>query len=174
MTTDNAANDLASLAYSRGSPRKTFVVGLGNLLLKDEGIGVHVVQRIQQMGLPIEAIDIGTAGLDIVDLMIAAERLIIIDAALMGREAGSVVRFDLEEANFLSTQRSFSLHEAGFAAIIELAEALGIKPKVTVIGIQPKEVDWGTDLSPELEAKIAEIIDLVLKELGLEEVRLRA
>jgi len=142
------------------------VVGIGNLLLKDEGIGIHVIQALERMpwSMDFEVIDGGTSP-DLFPLLESVDKLILIDAAKGGGEPGDIYRFTLDG---LSTENSTntSVHQVGLVETLRMMEALGTAPEKTiVIGIEPKEIGWGLELSPELERKIPEIIAMVHGEL---------
>ena len=144
------------------------VVGVGNLLLKDEGVGIHVVQHLQEMDLPpdIELIDGGTAP-DLIAYIKAGDKLIIVDAAKAGGEPGTVYRFLPEE---LATETSTlaSAHELGVESNLRLMSLMGNEPReIVIIGVEPKEIDWGTELTAELQQRIPKILDTVLKETGI-------
>ncbi len=149
---------------------KTIVIGVGNLLLKDEGVGVHAVRELQkEKNLPgVEVVDGGVAGIGLIDLFQGAEKLILVDAAEMALPPGSVVRFTPEEIRSRADveRPRFSSHEVGVLEVLEVARALGqCPPEVVVIGIQPKEISWGTELSPEVEASLPRVVSLVLEEI---------
>ena len=150
---------------SRNKPR-IVVVGIGNLLLKDEGIGVHVAQALEKALSPIdfEVIDGGTSP-DLLRLVDCVDRLILVDAAKGGGEPGDIYRFTLDG---LSPENSVntSVHQIGLVETLMVMRALGTAPEKTVIiGVEPKEIDWGLELSPELERKLPEIIHVVHEEL---------
>jgi hydrogenase maturation protease len=145
---------------------RTVVIGVGNLLMKDEGIGIHVMKALQEMPLPdnVTIIDGGTSP-DIIACTRSGDKLIIVDSARAGGEPGAIYRFqpdDLED----SAGEVLSVHELGVPQNLRLMLLSGNGPsEVIIIGIEPKEIDWGTELSPELEGKIPEIIAVVLKEI---------
>ena len=151
----------------QGHP-KVVIIGVGNLLMKDEGIGIHAVQRLQEMELPgeIDIIDGGTSP-DIVAYTRAGNKVIIIDSAKAGGEPGAIYRFrpeDLED----NAGEILSAHEMGIPQNLKLMALSGNKPsEIVIIGIEPKEIDLGTELSPELESKMPDIIQVVLGEIGI-------
>ena len=77
----------------------TLVLGVGNLLMSDDGVGVHAVQRLEKRTLPpgVEVLDGGTCGLDLLQFFEGVERLIVLDAANLGREPGAIVRLEGED-----------------------------------------------------------------------------
>jgi hydrogenase maturation protease len=151
------------------TPSRIVVVGVGNLLLKDEGIGIHAVRALQEIDLPpdIKIIDGGTSP-DLIAYTRAGDKMIIIDAAKAGGRAGSIYRFKPED---LAAGKGTltSAHEMGVAENLKLMTLTGNQPReIVIIGIEPKDIDWGTELSPELQAKLPEIIRIVLGEIGLD------
>ena len=150
---------------SQDRKEKVVVVGVGNLLLKDEGIGVHVARELENIPSPpnveLEIIDGGTSS----DLEVGkADKLIIIDAAMMGGKAGDVYRLSPEDVNL-----SFhpTVHEVSLLYELELKKILKLPHprKVIMFGIEPQEIGWGLELSEELKQKIPQILSLVREEL---------
>lgn len=147
------------------------VIGVGNLLLKDEGIGIHVVQALQEIDLPpdVRLIDGGTSP-DLIAYTRAGDKLIIVDAARAGGEPGMIYRFkpqDLAKEKAALT----SAHEMGVVENLKLMSLTGNEPKeIIIIGIEPKEIDFGTELTPELRQKVPQIVKVVLKEMGLSQL----
>jgi len=150
----------------KGSPRIT-ILGIGNLLLKDEGIGVHLVQKLADVvdKTKVNIIDAGTSPdfLSLVDGNI--DKLIVVDAVKAGSEPGTIYRFSPDNLDLDSTWL-ISLHDIGVLDSLKIMSLFDRLPESTVIiGIEPKTIDFGLDLSPEVEEKLPEIINLVLKEI---------
>ena len=144
------------------------VLGVGNLLLKDEGVGVHVVERLREMELPedVEVKDGGTGGFHLLDDVEGREKVIVVDAVKAGMTPGTLYRFDAKDIE-VTRKISISLHDINLADMLSLADMLGKKPDTVVIGVEPKDMGAGLELSPEIEARIPEIIGLVIKEIKL-------
>jgi len=148
--------------------KKIVILGMGNVLLKDEGVGIHIIHALQNSLLPINAnleiIDGGTSP-NVLYLLDEADSLIIIDAVEGGSEPGTIYRFregDVEQEG----KCLLSMHQIGLLEDIEMMEYTGDRPKDTVIiGVEPKEIGWGLELSPELEQKIPQIVKVVLEEI---------
>lgn len=143
------------------------VVGVGNLLLKDEGIGVHIAHALQQIDIPRGAkiIDGGTSS-DLPYYLRDVDKLIIIDAVKAGGKPGTVYRFHPHDVN-IESEEILSVHELGLEQSLKMMSLMGSEPKeIVIIGIEPKEIDWGTELSAELQQKIPEIVNLVLNEIS--------
>ena len=147
---------------------RTVVIGVGNLLLKDEGVGIHAVRALQEEALPagVEVIDGGVAGVGLLDLFSGAQKLLLIDAADMGLEPGTAVRFTPEDVRFQSGELKLSTHDLALPEVLALARTLDQCPsEVVILGIQPKEISWGTELTPEVRAAVPKVVEWVLKEI---------
>jgi hydrogenase maturation protease len=157
------------------SSRRVLVVGLGNILLKDEGVGVHAATELQKMKLPenVEVIDGGTAGLDVLLCQDEAYKLVVIDATAGGREPGTIykARFAGDQKNKLLSgltpeQPSISLHQLGMVEALLIAEKTGCGPEeVVIVGIEPVEIDAGLEPSDKIKQKIPEVVNAVLEEI---------
>jgi len=146
---------------------RTVVIGVGNLLLKDEGIGIHALRALQELDLPpgISLIDGGTSP-DLIAYTRAGDRMVIIDAAKGGGKPGTIYRYRPED---LAAGRGTltSAHELGVVENLKLMALTGNEPRETVIiGVEPKEIDWGTELSPELKKRLPAIVKAVLREIN--------
>lgn len=151
-----------------GSPRKVLILGVGNLLLSDEGVGVHVANEIMKMELPpdVSVVEGGTDGFRLMNVIMGFDRLIIIDAVRGGAEPGSIYRFDLEDMSEGSDLYKTSVHQVGILEVIRLSRLVaGKTPQTTIIGVEPKSLEMGMELSPEIQSKMPRIIGLVLEEL---------
>jgi hydrogenase maturation protease len=152
--------------------RKIVILGVGNLLLRDEGVGVHLIQSLDKDDLPLKAdsyqlsvIDGGTSP-ELAPLVEGADKLIIIDAVKGGKEPGTIYRFNIDDVILNSSMR-LSLHQMGVVDNLRMLELLGKRPKTTiVIGIEPKTMDCGLELSTEIQSKIPKITSLLIKELS--------
>jgi hydrogenase maturation protease len=150
-------------------PPATVVIGLGNPLRGDDGVGVRVVEVLAAQPLPqdVEVADGGTQGLGIVSLMEGRRRAIVVDAAGVGRSPGQFVRFTLDEARLLGDDQPLSVHAAGLGDALLLAQVLGTLPdEVIIFGVQPSRVQWDSSLSPEVEAALPALIAAVLAEVA--------
>jgi hydrogenase maturation protease len=141
------------------------IVGIGNLLLSDEGVGIHAVSCLSQQELPpdIEVLDGGTSGADLVDYLAGRVKVIVIDAASGNGPPGTIYRCKASE--LIGQEGSLSLHEFGLADSLHMAEQLGCAPQaVIVLGVQPATLEPGMELSPEIAAVLPHIINLALAE----------
>lgn len=146
----------------------TLVIGLGNALRADDGVGARVAQALAERALPgdVEVVEGGTLGLDLVNLMEGRRRVILVDAAEMGRTPGEFVRFGLDEVSLLAEDRYASVHAAGLRDALLLAQVLGALPEeIVIFGVQPDSLEWRETLSPAVEARLPHLIAAVQAEL---------
>lgn len=144
------------------------VLGLGNPLRGDDGVGPRVIKELTRRGLPdgVTALDVGNAGLDLLNILEGWERAVVVDAAEIGQEPGRFMRFTPNEARLTQTGGRFSLHNAGLSEALALADALGwTLPTLVIFGVQPAEFGWKAELSPAVEAAIPTLTDVVMNEL---------
>jgi len=156
--------------------KRVLVLGIGNILLRDEGVGVHVVREMQRRNMPdfVRLVDAGTAGLDILLSAEKARKLIVIDALKAGGEPGTVYRLRLKSEQKDELIRIFggkeasimSLHQVGLVEALRIADRMQCAPKeIVIIGVEPKEVDYGLELTNSVRRKILKIINTVLEEI---------
>ncbi|MFC1852096.1 HyaD/HybD family hydrogenase maturation endopeptidase [candidate division CSSED10-310 bacterium] len=147
-------------------PKKIVILGVGNLLLSDEGVGVHVAQEMMNMTLPsgIEVVEGGTDGFGLIDIIRKTDRLVIIDAVKGGAQPGSIYRFDIDDVPDSPALFKTSVHQIGILEVIHISELIGKKPHTTIIGIEPASIEMGMELSPDIKALMSKIIELVLNE----------
>jgi hydrogenase maturation protease len=146
----------------------TIILGLGNALRGDDGVGPAVIEWLDRQELPpgVETIDGGTSGLDIVSILMGRERAIIVDAANVRQAQGRWVRFTPDMAQFKNSGATLSLHSAGLAEALTLGAALNVLPPTIIIyGVQPQNLDWTSQLSDEVQAAVIEVGQAILREL---------
>jgi hydrogenase maturation protease len=147
--------------------KKIIILGVGNLLLSDEGIGVHVAQKLMDIVFPpeVEVVEGGTDGFGLINVLLGADRLILVDAVKGGGRPGSIYRFDLEECRPFPDHYKTSIHQISILEVLNLSDLIGHTPRTTVIGVEPKSLQMGMELSPEVEAQIPKVINLVKEEV---------
>lgn len=146
---------------------KIAVLGIGNPLCRDDGLGIRVVHIMQSSGYAgVDIIDGGTAP-DLFSLLDeSVEKLVIVDALRGKGEPGSIYRLEIGAENISSAQSAASLHGLGVLDSLQLMARLGIRPpKVIIIGVEPFDVANGLGLSPQMEALVPQIITAVEREL---------
>jgi len=142
-----------------------FVLGIGNVLLRDEGIGCHVVHALEEIPLPdVKIIDGGTFP-DVLQLFEDADKLVIVDAVKGGGMPGQIYRFHPEDIT-LEQKPLLSLHDMSLVDSLKLMQLWHNIGEAVIIGVEPREINWGLELSPELQEKMPQIIDAILAELN--------
>jgi hydrogenase maturation protease len=143
--------------------RPILILGLGNILMRDEGVGVRVVEAMRGMDWPpaVEIMEGGTAGLGLLDTICDRERVIVLDAVQCEGGPGTVVQFRVNPAQAGSIPSApVSLHEVGFVEVLRAARLLNAAPReVIVLGVKPAAVESGLELSPEVVAAIPKVIE---------------
>lgn len=147
---------------------KALVLGLGNILLQDEGVGVRAVERLQHHpALPadVEVLDGGTLGLELLSRFEGIERLIVVDAVDAGARPGTLMRFAGEEIP-ASRGPIMSPHQVSLPHLLALAELQGILPgKVVLCGMQVQQIGMGFGLSPPVAAQLDALVQAVVEEV---------
>ncbi len=152
---------------------KVLIVGVGNELLGDEGLGVHVARSLlaaQASPPQVEVLEAGTSLLDVVQEMSRYSRVIIVDAVRAGQEPGTLYRAETlaDLAGHLETILPISLHQWSLIETLRAAETLGLLPgQLTLVGAEPESIAPGTELSPRLARAAQRITSMLLKELGV-------
>ena len=141
------------------------VLGLGNLLLADEGVGVHVAQRMLdgEDNDDTVVLDVGNAVLDAMPAIASADKVIVVDAMKGGGTPGSVYRVALDECEHpgpIGSVHGFDLQSAMY-----LAGSRSV-PEVIVIGVEPDVIGWSTGLSDAVSDAVPHVIETVQKELA--------
>jgi hydrogenase maturation protease len=147
---------------------KIIVLGIGNLLLSDDGVGVHVINKLEnEFEFPenIRLIDGGTKGLDLLPFIEDSDRVLIVDAANFRKEPGAIDTVEGDKIPaFLSTK--LSVHQIGLPDLLFAAKLMEITPsEMCLIGIQPKSMETGTELSEEVKNRLDVLTGKVLQQL---------
>jgi hydrogenase maturation protease len=148
-------------------PRNVLILGVGNLLLTDDGFGVHVINALRETPLPpnVRLIEAGIVSHQLIPEFHAADLLIFIDAVEAGDTPGSIFRFRPEDMQFMS-QLKVSLHDISLIDVLHMTALTGERPETIIIAVQPKDVkSCSMELNDEVKAVIPKVIDLVFEEL---------
>ncbi len=156
------------LAGSFEKVERIAVLGLGNILLSDEGLGLRAVEKLKkEYHLPedVRIVEGGTGGIDLLYDISGLGKLLVLDAVRGGRPPATFYRLREEEVKGYLKMR-VSLHELGLQEILSLLDTLG-KPvgEVVVLGLEPKNLKPGIGLSPEVEGKLPLLIGEAVKQL---------
>lgn len=145
------------------------VLGIGNLLLGDEGAGIRVVEELgarYTMPPEVEAIDGGTMGLELLPYLTGRRLLLIVDAVSTGAPPGTVVQMELTDPSGFFRGK-ISPHQIGIAEVLSVAAFTNELPeRIMLIGVVPKEMATGLALSPEIAARIGVMAEMVAAELA--------
>lgn len=143
------------------------ILGIGNILLMDEGIGVHTVDRLRNIPLPsdVELMDGGTMGIDLLFSIEGRRKVIVIDTVKAGEPPGTMYRFT--DKDLISKKEALrTAHGIDFSDVVRTAQMMGTKPdEVVFIGIEPESMEEGMELSPLIASRIPALIKLVTDEL---------
>ncbi len=147
---------------------KIIVLGIGNILLSDEGVGPKVAWRLKaeyQFPPNVEIYDGGTTGLGLLPYIAEADYLVIVDAIEGPGEPGSVYRYTVDDFN-LNIPKKMSIHDVGLIECLALAELDGKTPRQTIIiGVKPKTLAPGMELTEVVSAKMDELVTMTVKEI---------
>jgi hydrogenase maturation protease len=148
--------------------KKVIICGIGNTLLQDEGVGVHVVRELQKLPLPpsVEVIEAGTMLLDFIFQMREARQVILVDAMRADGPPGSIYLLDARDLLQARTDQPLSLHQVGAVQILKIMALEKDPPPCLVIGIEPASLEWGLELSETIKEKMPEILKVVQDEIG--------
>lgn len=146
------------------------IIGIGNYLMGDEGIGIHAVKKLNEISWPngAQIIDGGTSGISLIHLIEGRRLVIIIDCADFGGKAGEVRIFNPDDLRH-DERACVSLHTTDLLTVLELARRTGRYPdKVLIVGIQPEKIEMGIKLSMEVQRALDglhEVINLEIQKL---------
>ena len=153
---------------------KRLIIGAGNILLSDEGIGIHIIKELENdasfndgTNAITEYVDIGTSSIDIsAYLSEDTEKIVIIDSIISSDfTAGTVFKLTIEDLR-KKQAKSFSLHQMELVDSLKLLSMTGRLPQILIIGVVPNDTDsFSLDLSFEMKSKLPQIMDKVKKEI---------
>jgi hydrogenase maturation protease len=145
----------------------TVVLGLGNILHSDDGVGPQAIDRLRaEVALPtgVALVEGGTLGLELLTYLWDCSHLIIIDAVDVGEKPGTVIRLTGQDLNTLPGNSS--VHQLGVADLLAALRVLDAQqPTVVLLGVQPASTEWGLDLSPAVATAMDSLVKSVVKEL---------
>jgi len=151
-------------------PLRITVLGVGNLLLTDEGVGVHVAQALlsgdYEFPPEVEVIEGGTDGFGLLHIITATDYLLIIDAVKGGDEPGAIYRFEVADITASVDTFKTSVHQISILEVLNFADLVGQKPKTIIFGVEPESTAPCLELSPCIAAKLPRIIEFVQAEIA--------
>lgn len=148
--------------------KKAVVLGVGNLIMADEGVGVRVVEALERdYRLPpgVAAIDAGTSGMEMLEELSHLDFLLVVDAVAAGKPPGTLVKL-AGEAVPVFFRRNLSPHGIGLSDVLAALEFMDAAPReVVVIGVQPVSLELSTELTPAIAARVPELVAMTVAEL---------
>jgi len=145
----------------------TLVLGLGNLVHSDDGVGVHAIQRLQcdaRVPSDVVLMDGGTQGLGLLPHIAGFQRLLVIDAVDVGQQPGTLIRLEGNALEKLPGKPS--VHQLGFADLMVALKLLGESPEeIVIIGVQPQSTDWSAELTAPVRESLSELVAVVIAQL---------
>ena len=144
------------------------VLGIGNILLSDEGLGVVAVKKFsEEYEYPesVKVMDGGTLGIDLMYFLEGTEKLLVVDAVAGGKPPGTLYKIKNEEVKKYFRNK-VSMHELGFQEVMALMELRGFPIKeIVILGLEPKSLATSLELSPEVEERIPLLVEEIAKQL---------
>lgn len=143
--------------------QRKIILGIGNLLNRDEGVGIHAVRALQQKNTAgdFEIVDGGTLGLNLLPLVEEASHLIVLDAVDQRQAPGTLIELARDEVPLFSTIK-MSQHQLLFQEVLALAHVRGRLPEhLVVLGIQPADLDIGIELSSQVAQTLPQLVKRV-------------
>ena len=157
-----------------GSRGTTMVLGLGNLLLGDEGFGIHVIRRLKEAALPqhVSVVEGGVGGFNLLGHLEGVRRLLVVDVMMMESPPGEIHLLKQKPEEPGKTVLSF--HQVGVLELIKMWRLLGFEPEITFVVTRPERMEWSTELSPRLQSAIDEASELIQRLVGISWERSKA
>lgn len=139
---------------------RLLVLGIGNVLMSDDGVGVYAVQELRQRPRAGALItEVGIAILDAVSLLAWADRVLVIDALRAGGAPGSI--YQAEAGDLLREPSRLALHELDLIGALELLGPGRRHPELSVLGVEPERLEPGLGLSPKVAAALPAVVQIV-------------
>jgi hydrogenase maturation protease len=167
---DSSVNNSTNNAQAGQQAKNMLVLGLGNLLNSDEGLGVHAIRALQLEKAAqypqVTFLDGGTLGLNLLPLVEDADALLLVDCVDAGVDPGTVVELSGDEIPRYSGMK-LSQHQITFQEVLGLAEIRGALPeRLHLVGVQPASLEIGTELSPQVHAQLPKVLERVTRLLN--------
>ena len=151
------------------SDSKVAVIGVGNILLQDEGVGIHIVNALikeYRFDPPIEIVDGGTTGMDLLNYFEDNEKILIIDAVNFDKEPGFIGSIENDDILTVLTTK-LTMHHLGLTDVLSTMKVHDIKPEqMFLLGIQPESLELEMELSETVAARLPRMIEVILKKLN--------
>lgn len=147
--------------------QKIIVLGVGNTIHSDDGFGVHAMRKLEsdpRLPTGVTVIDGGTQGLELLAFLHDCSRLLLLDAVDVGATPGTMMRIAGDE--LLGLAKGSNVHQLGVADLLTTLPLVSdIEREIVILGVQPASTDWGTELSPPVEAAVEPVVERAVEEL---------
>ena len=148
---------------------KIAIIGIGNLVMGDDGVGIHVVEALGREDLPphVGVFDCATRAFDVLESIDGTEKAVIVDACKRNNAPGTIYRFRLDPAGDVADESfNLSLHDINFTDALRAGREIYRLPHdIVIIGVEPGLLDWGTELSEGVKSALPRIIEAVRAEV---------
>ncbi len=155
---------------------RTVVLGIGNTILSDEGVGVRAAEALQaafELPEDVEVIDGGTAGMELLGPLSDVDLLVVLDAVKKGQPPGTLVKLAGDEVPVFFRAK-LSPHQISICDVLASLEFIGDRPKdMVLIGVEPDSLELGLEMTPAIAARIPQMVDMAVAELAARGVQLK-
>jgi len=148
--------------------KDTVIIGIGNILLQDDGVGVHVIKQLENEKLPstIELVDGGTSTLDMLGFFLDYKKVIVVDCLRAGLTPGTIYKIKPEDIKDYKKE-NLSIHDVQILDVARMANMMNKYPEVVIFGIEPEKIALELEMTQTMVSKIPEIILNIKKELNI-------
>jgi hydrogenase maturation protease len=144
--------------------KKTMVLGIGNIIMGDEGFGLHVIRRLKEIGMPDNIIleEGGVGGFELLGSLQGIEKLVVVDIMMLPLPPGELKVFEPGDLPTEPGKAIVSFHQIGVLELVNIWGMMGNKePEVTFIVTCPHNIDWGTELSEPLKPAVEKAANMI-------------
>ena len=148
--------------------KDTVIIGIGNILFQDDGVGVHVIKQLENEMLPstIELVDGGTSTLDMLGFFLDYKKVIVVDCLRAGLKPGTIYKIKPEDIQNYKKE-NLSIHDVQILDVVKMAKMMNKYPEVVIFGIEPQKISLELEMTEIMVSKIPEIILNIKKELKI-------
>ena len=148
--------------------KDTVIIGIGNILLQDDGVGVHVIKQLksEKSLSTIKLVDGGTSTLDMLGYFLDYKKVIVVDCLSAGLKPGTIYKIKPEDIKSYKKE-NLSIHDVQILDVVEMANMMGKYPEVVIFGIEPEKIAVDLEMTRTMISKIPEIVCNIKKELQI-------
>jgi len=148
--------------------KDTVIIGIGNILLQDDGVGVHVIKQLENEKLPstIELVDGGTSTLDTLGFFLDYKKVIVVDCLRAGLKPGTIYKIKPDDIKNYKKE-NLSIHDVQILDVVKMANMMDKYPQVVIFGIEPEKIALDLEMTQTMVSKIPEIVRNIKKELEI-------